>query len=137
MSLLLSFKMLAVSAVLTSILLSPVAVAAAETTSVVGTSRVTANSLHLKRIVKGCFVVGEKPFFLTKHRNKMYGQGRITRCTRPPPDACKLTVDLESKEPTAFFWHTVMSRSTRWRSCKKLTRNTPPFICHASPSQFD
>ncbi len=67
----------------------------------------------------------------------MYGEARITRCTKPPPDSCKLTVDLESKLSANFVWSTVESKTTDWRSCKKLTLRTPPYTCHASPEKYE
>lgn len=87
--------------------------------------------------IKACKFVPEKPFFLTTKSRKMYGSGKITGCTNPPPDKCKLTVDLEAKEPNSFLWHTVASNTTGWVKCKKRTLRTKPFICHASPGKFD
>ncbi|HET7012756.1 MAG TPA: hypothetical protein VFI65_02525 [Streptosporangiaceae bacterium] len=87
--------------------------------------------------VRGCATIAEKPFFITMNSRKMHGAGKVTKCTNPPPDKCKMTVDLEAKEPSAFLWHTVQTGERDWGKCKKFTTTTEPFTCHASPEKFE
>jgi len=87
--------------------------------------------------VRGCATIAEKPFFVTMKSRKMHGAGKVTKCTNPPPDKCKMTVDLEAKEPSAFLWHTVQTGERDWGRCKKFTTTTKSFTCHASPEKFE
>jgi hypothetical protein len=46
--------------------------------------------------VIACYFQWVKPFFLTTKSRYMQAQGKITACTKPPPAACKMVVELFS-----------------------------------------
>lgn len=88
----------------------------------------------------GCYWRPVKPFFLMKNSDKMYSQGQITSCTKPPPSACKMDVELFAASntihgPFAVGWTGNAGPTNHWVGCKKLTVNTNAFTCTATPGQ--
>jgi hypothetical protein len=88
----------------------------------------------------GCKFKAVAPFFLTTKSRKMYAEGKITECTNPPPDKCKMTVHLRSSTTGGLFWDNRQSKSTDWEACAKIKKRpvqTPPDTCNAYPELVD
>lgn len=80
----------------------------------------------------GCFFGVDKPFWLRKG-GPLYGKGGITRCTVPPPDECKLEVELEENGNGIFHtWGTVgHPASSGWKRCGAVRPQTPSYRCRS------
>jgi hypothetical protein len=88
----------------------------------------------------GCYVAIAKPFFLTARSRDMYAEGKFYACTKPPPEACKMEVELFSVDvvlrPLKSAW-TGGGKAARWVRCKTLTVATEPYLCDVTPEKFE
>lgn len=83
-------------------------------------------------IVTGCGTEVKPPFFLTSAKKKLFSKGKITKCTVPPPQECKLRVVIEEKDSKNFgIWTQVPGGRTKGYTpkCLGLTVTTKGFKC--------
>jgi hypothetical protein len=74
----------------------------------------------------GCWFKGVPPYRITTSSG-IYAEGKVTSCTVPPPQACKMTVDLLG--PEGLLGPVLKSSSTGWVKCAGLTLHTAAFPC--------
>ncbi|MFE1862781.1 hypothetical protein [Streptomyces anandii] len=95
-------------------LLVPAAAASASTESGNTTGKAVAMSPTDGAV--WCTFQGEKPFQVT-HSGPLFAQGHYTGCSTPPPDKCRVQVDLQRLEAYDGHWHAVKHKDSGWTKC--------------------
>ena len=93
-------------------------------------TKVTASAPAAKKIVVACSATIQAPFFLTASSRKMYSSARITACTVPPPQECKLVVETEIFN--LGLWIPIKSATNNWSgTCLGKSKRTAAFKCRS------
>jgi hypothetical protein len=90
---------------------------------------VAASGKHLKPALNVfCIATAATPFFVTSG-GPLYAQAKITSCSAPKPQLCRLDVALEGKISNTGLWHTYANKLGAWKTCAIGTLLNAPYTC--------